>query len=152
MKYTQTTIDNIISGIVGLKGRINACKEAGISYETFTEWMAGEIPAAVLKGLKKPEDIERKKSEFSYLIKKAEEVRSNKISDIAVLSIVNAMAKQWQAAAWWLERTDPDYRSKTATDITSQGERVMLGLPASPFANGEAKKAWDKKHPTPKKK
>ncbi len=152
MKYVPHTIVAICQAIAGGSPRTKAAKKAGINFDTFCEWMRGDLPNAVLKKCKTEEELATKKAEFSEAIKKAETIRNALITTDAVFHIHKAMKKSWQAAAWWLERTDPEFRQKTATDITSQGERVLLGLPVSPFANGEAKKAWDQKHPSPKKK
>ncbi len=148
MKYDPQTIEKIIKGIRELKGRKAACRQAGLSYVTFLEWMEGKIPQKALKKCKTPEEIAAAKSYFSYHIKKEEAVRDDQIREIAVMSIVNSFEKSWQAAAWWLERTDPSFRKKTALDSDNPGENVVLGLLPSPFATGEAKKAWNRKHRT----
>ena len=37
MKYTPETVKTITDAIRDLKGRVQACKEGGISYETFCQ-------------------------------------------------------------------------------------------------------------------
>jgi len=88
-KYNEDVISAIESEIKNLSGRINACKSAGISYETFCNWMEN-----------KPEFVER--------IKNAEMVSKQTGKETAILSIFNAMPKVWTAGAWWLERNFSD--------------------------------------------
>lgn len=89
MKYGKEITEKICESIKKLSGRVGACEAAGISFETFTQWM--------------------KKSEFSDAIKKAEVEMQLKGKQIAIQSIFKAMqAGQWTAGAWWLERNYPE--------------------------------------------
>jgi len=98
MKYTPEIIEEIRQGILGFQGRVMACKNAGISYETFTKWMDGALP----------EEIENK-HEFSDLIKKTEAEARHKGREAAINTIMYLITvkKSFYAAAWWLERNYP---------------------------------------------
>ena len=65
--------------------RTQSCLLAGVHYSTFLDWM-------------------EKYPDFSASVKKAEVVFERKRYDRATVSVQNAMEKQWQAGAWWLER------------------------------------------------
>jgi len=94
MKYDKDHIEIILKALSEKKGRVIACKLAGITYETFTKWMEDKI-------------------EFSESVKKAEKVGDEYGEEYAKASIFKAMDKYWQAGAWWLERNFPDkYRDK----------------------------------------
>lgn len=86
MKYTPETVQRITAAITELKGRVQASKEAGISYDTFCRWM-------------------KEKSDFSEAIKKAEDQARVSGKEFAIMCIFKAMQEgKWQAAAWLLER------------------------------------------------
>lgn len=146
MKFTPEIIQRAAAAIAAGKNRAQAAKAAGISRDTFNEWMSGEIPLAALKNCKNRDEEEKVKSVFSDAIKKAEETLFGVIRTEAIVEIRKAMKKNWTAAAWWLERTDPEFRQKTATDLTSKGQQFVFGLPPSPFATGQAKERWDRKY------
>jgi hypothetical protein len=82
MKYspemTKKICDLLASGYL----RIEAVKAVGISYETFTVWL--------------------EKTEFSELIKKAEERGLETIESMQLKKILEN--ESWQSAAWFLER------------------------------------------------
>lgn len=84
MKYGKEITTQLSELLAGGMGRVDSCEFAGISYETFTVWMA-------------------KKPEFSEAIKRAEMVCKQR----NIARIQNASKKSWQAAAWWLERKYP---------------------------------------------
>lgn len=84
-KYTQERVDIIIDSIENLKGRYHGAKAAGICYDTFCEWM-------------------KTHPEFVESVKGAESAALRKGKEVAIMSIFRAMPKQWQSAAWWLER------------------------------------------------
>jgi hypothetical protein len=86
MKYDKHHIDKIIKSLEEGEGRVRACLKAGISYQTFINWLETKI-------------------EFFELIKKAEETGDDKIEDICKRRIIENTS--WQSAAWWLERTKP---------------------------------------------
>jgi len=82
MKYTPELVNELIKYIEAGNYQITACEAVGISKETFHQWL--------------------KKSDFADSIKKAE---SKAI--IRNLTIIQFAAKKnWQAAAWFLERKD----------------------------------------------
>ncbi|MDA8087028.1 MAG: hypothetical protein M0Z75_10055 [Nitrospiraceae bacterium] len=70
-----------------------ACKHAGIDYSTFRKW--------ILRGEKGKEGD--RFFEFCEAIKKAESEAEMKCTQV----ILKSAAKNWQAAAWWLERRYP---------------------------------------------
>lgn len=89
MKYDKEHIEIIVKALSEKKGRVTACKLAGITFETFSDWMEN-------------------KPEFSELVKNAE-LRGNEFGEeYAIMSIFRAMEKNWQAGAWWLERNFPE--------------------------------------------
>lgn len=98
MKYNKETICIIRTSIEELQGRVNAAKNAGISYQTLLNWLNPEHPNF------RPELVE--------IIKEAELFAAEKGKDVAVAAIFAQMEKHWQAAAWWLERNFPDQYSQ----------------------------------------
>ena len=92
-EHTQIIIDALKDG----QGRVNACKMADISYETFMRWMKNE-------------------SEFCESIKEAERDGNDKIKDIQKRKILDNEA--WQSGAWWLERTYPEeFKNKQEVEV-----------------------------------
>ena len=107
MKYSPERTKRICEGLKSLKGRVASAEEAGINYDTFCEWM--------------------KKPEFSEEIKKAELEMESKGEHRAIMSIFKAMENQWQAGAWWLERTRPDkYALKNYVEHSGNIGRMLL--------------------------
>lgn len=84
MKYGPEMTHEIAALLANGSNRTDACAIAGISYETFTQWM--------------------QKAEFVEAIKKAEATCKNR--NIALVQ--KAALTTWQAAAWWLERKHRD--------------------------------------------
>jgi hypothetical protein len=84
VKYGKERTEEIAQLLKNGSSRTDACTLAGISYETFTQWM--------------------KKPEFSEAIKKAEAICKNRNITI----IQKAAITTWTAAAWWLERKHPE--------------------------------------------
>jgi len=83
MKYTPELVEELIKYIRAGNYQKTACEIVGISEDTFIEW-------------------KKTKSEFSELIKKAEaEAIARNLTIIQL-----AASKEWQAAAWFLERKD----------------------------------------------
>ena len=114
MKYSPEVTARIVEGIKGLKGRVGSSKIAGISFDTFNEWM-------------------KKKPEFSAIIKKAELEAESTGEERAILSIFKAMENQWQAGAWWLERTKSDkYALKTKNEHVVDVGRMLLVRSSAP--------------------
>ena len=85
MKYDKEHIEIILQALSTGEGRVNACKRAGIDYQTFLDWLNDD-----------------RKLEFSEAVKKAEFSGNDKIKDICKRRIIED--KSWQSAAWWLER------------------------------------------------
>ncbi len=79
----------VAEAIKNLKGCVAGCKEAGVPYQTFRDWV-------------------NKYPELSEIIKKAKDIFEEKGKEYAVLSVFNSMNKSWQAGAWWLERRFPN--------------------------------------------
>ena len=74
-----------------------------------------------------------KKPNFSHTIKKAELEAESKGEERAILSIFKAMENQWQAGAWWLERTKPDkYALKTKNEHVVDVGRMLLVRSSAP--------------------
>lgn len=109
MKYDKEITDRICKSLVELKGRVKSAEEAGISYETFTQWL--------------------KKPEFSEAIKKAEQESRENGKGIAIMSIFQAMPDSWQAAAWWLERQHEEFIKKEKNELTGKdGEALKISV------------------------
>jgi hypothetical protein len=98
---------------------------AGIDETTFSRWMAagekGKQPFA----------------DFAKAVKKAEEEAVRK--HVAV--ITKAAEKNWQAAAWWLERRYPaDFGKKDNIDLALAGDvkiELSFKLPEVTTEKGE---------------
>jgi hypothetical protein len=89
MKYDKHHIDKIIKSLEDGDGRVRACKNAGIDYQTFLNWLN-----------------DKDKLDFFEAVKKAEDYGNDKIKDICKRKIIED--KSWQSGAWWLERNYPD--------------------------------------------
>lgn len=87
MKYGKEITDQLVELIAGGMKREDSCDMIGINQDTFYAWLK-----------------DKRKPEFSEAIKKAE--MACKQRNIA--RIQNASKKNWQAAAWWLERKYPE--------------------------------------------
>ncbi len=112
MKYSGETITELCKLLEQGNGRVDSCILVGLHYDTFTEWMRGRIPEKLLSGLN-DEETKEKKSEFSDAVKRAETKAKQGMIDI----IIKAAPKQWQAAAWYLERKFPnEYAQRLRTD------------------------------------
>jgi len=88
-KYNEDIVNELCESLRKLSGRVQACKQAGVCYDTFLGWMK-----------KYPEFVER--------VKKAERESRKSGKERAIACIFKAMEKSWQAGAWWLERNYPD--------------------------------------------
>ena len=117
MKYNKSTIKKIIAALADGQGRVRATKAAGISFETFCQWMD-----------KYPEFFER--------VKKAEEIGYKKVHDICKHRIIDDAS--WQSAAWWLERTDPaNFGQRNNLNVTAESPLIVV-------ADEETKKLLEK--------
>lgn len=106
-KYTKKLVKQFIEEIKEKRGRVRACRNVGISYQTFTEWTNPKHP--------------RYKAEFTELLKKTEEEVVNENKDYAIAAIFSKMKDHWQAAAWWLERNFPE-EFRNRQEITQKTE------------------------------
>ncbi|MCX6154926.1 MAG: hypothetical protein NT007_12285 [Candidatus Kapabacteria bacterium] len=88
MKYSKAITESIVMELRQGNGRVRTCKAVGITHETFMNWIT-------------------KYSEFSDTIKKAEKAGIMLKKEEAEQCIREAQKKQWQAAAWFLERKFP---------------------------------------------
>lgn len=95
-----------------------AAQAAGISHQTFYNWLE--------RGEKAESGIY---FEFFEAIKKAE----SEAEQYHVANIKKASKKQWQAAAWWLERKFPDRwgrRDRQQVDLSgSLGIQIIDDIP-----------------------
>jgi len=91
-KKWQDYIDKLCEALENHKGRTQACKYAGCSYNLLSKWIDPNGPY----------------NEFRDRIKKAEELSEHSLNDYATICIVNAMRKDWHAAAWYKERRHPE--------------------------------------------
>jgi len=85
MKYNKKIVEEIVSYIKAGVPNKHAALAVGIGEETFYGWM-------------------REKAEFSESIKKAQSLAVAR----NVVTVQKAAKKNWQAAAWWLERRYPE--------------------------------------------
>lgn len=103
MKYDKEHIDKILEGLTNGDGRVRSCKAAGITHDTFMNWM-------------------NEYSDFSDAVKKAEAVGNDRIKDLAKRGIIEKFQTQWTACAWWLERNYPE-EFKIRTEVTEKDDR-----------------------------
>ena len=99
-KYNIERVQKIMNALSAGNTRRDSCAYAGISEDTFAAWL-------------------KDKPDFSDSIEKAE-------ADAAVrnVSIIAKAAQEgtWQAAAWWLERSQPKKWSKqTNVELSGVG-------------------------------
>lgn len=108
MKYDKDTVDKLIESLNRGTGRIVACKDAGISFNTFWRWIN-----------------EDDKSDFRDAIKKAELTGRQVFKEECVSEIKKATA--WQAKAWLLERMFPDeFAANRNIDTADQDTDVVI--------------------------
>lgn len=113
-KLTPKTQDIIVNAIQLGSTYTLAAQAAGIAYNTFNEWMkAGE---AAKRG---------KKREFYDAVKKAEGQRAARWLERIERS---AMAGNWQAAAWKLERIHPDDYGRHKVEVKHSGSIDVRSL------------------------
>lgn len=106
MKYDKEHIDIIIDSLNKGFGRVQSCKQAGISYDTFLDWYNNKV-------------------EFSELVKKAEltgkQAEKETLENIIKRCASDKNKPVWQAAAWLLERKYPkEYGQRQALDLNTQ--------------------------------
>ena len=117
MKYSKKLINNICEHIkTGLSNK-DACQLEDISESEFYLWLSD--------GDRNPLS-DKEKSEFSESIKKARVWRIQQLLG----RIFKASDKAWQAAAWYLERTEPEefsvkYKMEHSGTIDGKTEIVI---------------------------
>lgn len=111
MKYKPEVIDVILDALRKGNGRLYACGKAGITFETFSQWLNDEAKPEFSEGVKKAETEGYSFDEEQYrgVIKKA------------------AAGGTWQAAAWMLERKHA-YTAKINQNISGE-----LNIKCDPF-------------------
>ena len=104
-KLTPETLERLKDAIVAGNYIETACEYAGINRSTLYHWLSeAEKPRARKEYLELKDTITRAKAEAI--------VRN-------VSHINSAAKKSWQAAAWWLERTQPkDYGRNQRVELT----------------------------------
>jgi|GEM_PF-1008511 len=129
MKKNNPNILNAIVESLGKgNGRVKTCKQVGISYETFTDWLDPKSP--------------RFNSDLSERIQKAEGTGKIRIKEICENVIMKAATDNdkpiWQAAAWMLERKFPqEYGVKQNIDHTTKGESLNKKIDLSKLSDEE---------------
>lgn len=99
-----------------------ACKIAGISRSTVYRWL--DI-AAEAEESESPDPERQPYLEVAEAIRKAREAAAHR----AMISIQNAVAEgTWQAAAWYLERTDREHYGRYTQVAGSDGGAVKLNV------------------------
>jgi hypothetical protein len=89
-----------------------ACAYAGVSEDAFAAWLG-------------------RYADFADAVKKAEAQAEVKM----VATVVQASTKQWQAAAWWLERRRADdfsRRDKVEITVRQHAEKLAAELGLDP--------------------
>ena len=115
-----------------------ACEAVGIPYHTYSEW--------VRKGKR------QSRGQYHDFYEEVKKARGRAISrNVAIIQ--KAAEKQWQAAAWWLERVCPDefgrpYRVDKSTGNENHNVRITIEnpnvkKPGSVAALSEADKEGD---------
>lgn len=113
MKYSEVIVKEICDWIAKGASNKEASSLSGIGEETFYGWLR----KTDADGKPNPEY----KAEFSESIKKAYDRRKVTL----VNRIIVAAARSWQAAAWYLERTDPEhYGPKGRLEITNPEDNI----------------------------
>lgn len=106
-KFTPERRNQIISLIKAGNYLDTACQASGVTYSAFREWMKrGELEYERIMeaNTSKPKKSEQEFLDFFEAVQKAEAT-----AEARNLTIINKAAeKNWQAAAWYLERRAPD--------------------------------------------
>lgn len=109
-KYTPEAVQKIVQAVTAGNTRETAAAYAGITATTLYDWL-------------------KHKAEFSEAVKKAEAD-----AEVAAVTIIRtAMPKNWQAAAWYLERKWPDRwgrkdRVTVEHQLQQEAERIAAEL------------------------
>ena len=102
-KYNDETITHITQALRAGNTRRASCSYAGISEDTFANWL-------------------RDRSEFAESIKKAE--ADAEVRNVAIIQ--RAADTTWQAAAWWLERKHKAEWSSRVEQTGADGSPVKV--------------------------
>lgn len=102
-KYTPATVAKITDALRGGNTRRASCAAAGISQDTFANWL-------------------REHSAFSDAVEKAE--GEAELRNLAVIQ--DATRTTWQAAAWWLERKHKADWSSRVEQTGADGSPVKV--------------------------
>jgi hypothetical protein len=122
-KFTEETRSKILAALRGGNYREVACRYAGVSYQTFRNWLKmGEDPSS-------PPEYQ----EFLEAVEKAE--ADAEVADIALIRKA-AQEGSWTAAAWMRERKNPERwgrKDRAAVELTGAGGgpvdvRVLHGV------------------------
>lgn len=109
--YTEEVKDLIVSAIrKGAKNK-DACLMAGVAESTYYEWLREKE--------RDGSDNKNYKSDLAEAIKKAEAERRTAMAN----RILIASDTSWQAAAWYLERTDFETYGRKDT-VKHEGDAV----------------------------
>jgi len=109
-KYTERRIEQILTALKSLSGRVASAESAGIDYHTFKIWY---------------EDI----PEFRARVNEAELETMQRGKEVAIKAIFRAMEKSWQSAAWWLERNHPDqYGRIERVDMNMNSNQIIFTI------------------------
>lgn len=106
-KFTPECRNRIVSLINAGNYLDTACQAAGITYSTYREWIKRgqrEYDRLEMSPRAKVKESEKDYLDFFEAVQKAEAT-----AEARNLTIINKAAeKNWQAAAWFLERKAPD--------------------------------------------
>ncbi len=112
-KYGEETTTRITQALRAGNTRRAACGYAGISEDTFANWLAD-------------------KSEFAEAVKKAES--DAEVRNVAIIQ--KAADTTWQAAAWWLERKHKAEWSSRVEQTGADGSPVKVIVEYADKPNG----------------
>jgi hypothetical protein len=107
MKYDKEHIDIIIDSLGRGIGRIQTCKQAGIDYQTFLNWLSDPLKIDFFEAVKNAEMSGRQyeKESLEQIIKRCAADKNKPV---------------WQAAAWLLERKYPkEYSTRQTIDMNT---------------------------------
>lgn len=101
-KERKQCMEIIIDSIKNMSGKFNACKKAGVGYDTFLKW-------------------QRRYNDFAIAVEEANTFSDAQGKDFALACIFKNMEKYWQAAAWYLERKYKDEYAQKVNNEHSGG-------------------------------
>lgn len=114
-KLTPEIQEKIVIAIEAGNYADAACRYAGIDYSTFFRWM------------QKGEESDDQYGEFRKAVEKA---RAH--AEVKYVAVIDRAAREgtWQAAAWWLERTQPQkYGRKERYEVSGpDGGNIVVDV------------------------